>query len=113
MLTHLSNHEVCLELAKQLRSWRISSRGAGLSQRDLAEKAGISLTSLQRFEKTGGITLQNWVALLRALHLLDQVATMIPDPETPSPMELWRAQVTKDTNVRQRAPRTQKKPKHS
>jgi len=103
-LQHLSNPEIALKLAQDIKAWRISPRGAGISQSDLAAKSGIGLTPLRRFEKTGAITLRNLVALLRGLQLLDALENLIPKPDTPSPLDLLAA--ARSQKTRQRAPRT-------
>jgi hypothetical protein len=104
---YLTNSEVALGLAQAIRAWRISPRGAGVSQVELASRSGIGLTPLKRFEKTGAITVRNLIALLRALDLLDRFETLVPDPSTPSPLELLEAERAK--RPRQRAPRRSSK----
>ena len=65
-LSHLTNTEVAQRLAQAIKAWRVSPRGAALSQVELSHKSGIGLTPLKRFEKTGATTLRNLVAVLRA-----------------------------------------------
>jgi hypothetical protein len=103
-LYHFSNTEVAERLAKAIRGWRVSPRGAALSQVELARRSGIGLTPLKRFEKTGAITLRNLVALLRALGLLDGLEALVPAPEEPGPLALLAAE--KNRSQRQRAPRS-------
>src|SRR5713226_2495665 len=107
-LYHLTNTEIAERLAQAIRAWRISPQGAAMSQVELAHKSGIGLTPLKRFEKTGAITLRNLVALLRALDLLDGLETLIPEPDTPSPLALLAAEQKR--KQRKRAPRTAKTP---
>lgn len=101
---NLSNPEVTQALAERLRSWRVSPQGAGLSQAALAERSGVSLTSIKRFERTGGITLLNLVALMRALGLVANLEELVPDPDGPSPLEILEAEQKRP--ARQRAPRS-------
>lgn len=103
-LQRLTNTEISLRLAQAIRAWRVSPEGAGISQADLARQAGIGLTPLKRFEKTGAITLLNLVALLRALDLLGGLETLIPEPGAPGPLALLEAERKKVR--RERAPRT-------
>jgi hypothetical protein len=86
----------------------MSPQGAALSQVELARRSGVGLTPLKRFEKTGAITLRNLIALLRALDLLDGLEALIPDPNTPGPLELLAAEHKR--KERHRAPRTVKAP---
>jgi hypothetical protein len=105
---NLTNIEIAQRLARAMRAWRISPQGAAMSQVDLAQKSGIGLTPLKRFEKTGAITLRNLVALLRALDLLRGLDSLVPPPDTPGPLALLAAE--KKRTQRQRAPRTRKAP---
>ena len=85
---HLTNNEIAAQLAKSLRAWRTSPEGVSLTQADLAQKSGVSLTSISRFEQTGAITLHNFVAILRALDLLDGLDTLVPDVSSPGPLAM-------------------------
>jgi hypothetical protein len=105
---HLNNTEVAVRLAQQIRSWRISAQGAGISQVELARRSGIGLTPLKRFEKTGAITLRNLVALLRALKLLQGLDALVPAPDAPGPLALLAAE--RNRMQRKRAPRAGKAP---
>src|SRR5271170_405095 len=107
-VTHLSNTEIALRLARAMKAWRISPERAAISQVELARNSGIGLTPLKRFEKTGAITLRNLVAILRALNLLDGLDTLIPTPDTPGPLALLAAE--KQKSQRKRAPRRRKAP---
>lgn len=102
-LYHLSNTEVAETLARAIRAWRVSAEGAAISQVNLADKSGIGLTSLKRFEKTGAITLRNLIALLRALNLLDRLESLLSPADSPGAPALLEAR-TKHM-PRKRAPR--------
>ncbi len=101
--SYLTDKELALRLAHALRAWRVDPNGAGMTQAELAARSGVGLTPLKRFEKTGGITLNNLVALLRALDLLDGLEDLIPKPETPGPLALLQAD--RAQAPRRRAPR--------
>ena len=103
-LENLTDREVAQRLARDLRAWRVDPRGAGMTQVALASKSGVGLTPLKRFEKTGGITLNNLVAILRALNRLDALEGLIPKPNSPSPLELLKADRAAAPQ-RKRAPR--------
>jgi transcriptional regulator with XRE-family HTH domain len=59
--------EVSKELAKRLRTIRKQLK---ISQEEMAERSGVSLGSLKRFETTGKISLES---LLKLMHLLDRL----------------------------------------
>jgi transcriptional regulator with XRE-family HTH domain len=103
-----TNREIALGLADAIRGYRVA---LGISQRDLAERSGISITSASRFEQTGAITLNNLISILRALGTVDRIKELIPAHQTPSPLELLNASKAKPastspTRARKRAPRT-------
>lgn len=104
----MTNGELAAQLAASLKAWRVSPNGAALTQADLAHKSGIGLTPLKRFEKTGAITLRNLIAILRALNLLDGLQNLVPDADSPSPLDVLAEAQKKSGRVRQRAPRLRK-----
>ena len=59
--------QVQLELAKRFREIRKCKK---LSQAELADKSGVSLGSIKRFEYTGQISLES---LLKLAHLFDRL----------------------------------------
>lgn len=103
---HLTDKEIALRLARGLRAWRVSPQGAAMTQAELSKKSGVGLTPLKRFEGTGGTTLTNLVAIFRGLDLLDRLEDLVPDPDTPSPLEILAAERAKLKKQRQRAPRS-------
>lgn len=104
--SHLSDKEVALDLARRVRAWRSNPRGAGMTQEELVRRSGVGLTPLKRFEKTGGATLNNLIGMLRAMGLLDRLEDLIPEPSTPTPLELLQASL--ENPPRRRAPRRKK-----
>lgn len=105
-INHLTDQEIALKLARALREWRVSPRGAGMPQTELSRKSGVGLTPLKRFERTGGTTLLNLIAIFRGLDLLDRLEDLVPEPGTPGPLEILEAQKAElRQNQRQRAPR--------
>jgi hypothetical protein len=103
----LTDREIAAQLAKRLQRWRIDPKGAALSASELSKRSGMGLTPLRRFEKTGGITLRNLIALMRAMGLLDRLEGLVPDPASPSPMDILEGERKK--HIRQRAPRRTKR----
>ena len=108
-MSHMTNREIALLLARSIRAWRVSPSGAGMTQTNLALKSGIGLTPLKRFEKTGATTLHNLIAILRAMDLLDGLETIVPDADAPSPLEILEAEKKKAKSRRKRAPRSTSK----
>ena len=102
-LDSLTDKEVAADVARKLRAWRLSPQGAGMSQAELSVRSGVGTTPIKRFEKTGGITLASLVALLRALGLLDRLETLVPDPDSPGPLDILEA--SRGKPQRQRASR--------
>lgn len=64
----LSSKDVGEVLAQRIKGARLS---ADLTQQGLAERAGVSLGSLKRFERSGEVSLKNLVRLAFALRLED------------------------------------------
>ena len=63
----LTPTDISLELAGRHRALRKHAR---LSQAEMAERSGVSLGSLKRFENSGKISLES---LLRLIHLLGRL----------------------------------------
>ena len=104
----MTNAEIALKLSAAIKAWRVSPRGAGMTQADLARRSGIGLTPLKRFEKTGAITLRNLIAILRSLELLEGLEALVPDADSPSPLEVLAEQKRREKLARKRAPRSAK-----
>lgn len=60
--------DVMLEVASRHKQLR---KNKGLTQQDLAERSGVSLGSIKRFETTGKISLESLLALAHVLRRLD------------------------------------------
>ncbi|MBR3058439.1 MAG: helix-turn-helix transcriptional regulator [Clostridiales bacterium] len=63
-------------LCERLQQYRIHYP---LTQRELAEKSGVSVRSISRFENGEDISLSNYMKLLRAMDLEERMVEMIPD----------------------------------
>ncbi|MFV0554582.1 MAG: helix-turn-helix domain-containing protein [Mangrovibacterium sp.] len=74
-------HSIAQELAERHKVLRKQMK---LSQADMAERAGVSLGSLKRFESTGQISLDS---LLRLAHLLGRLEDFKPVLEVDEDME--------------------------
>lgn len=91
--------EALTETGQRLRRLRLD---AGLSQAQLAAKAGVSLTALQKLEAGAGSTLSTYIRVLKALGLLSTLDTLAPLPEI-SPLDMLKMKARRQ---RQRAPRS-------
>lgn len=76
--------------ATRLRELRLR---AGWRQLTLAERAGVSLATVRRFEKDGQTTLANLLRLCHALGVLDQCAGLFAAPAVSSMQDLRKAAV--------------------
>ena len=60
----------------------------GLTQAELAEKAGMSLGSLRRFEQTGDIAFASLVSICYALNCADELDRLFSKPAYTSIQEV-------------------------
>ena len=77
--------EISLQLAKKVRQRRLA---IGWKQQTLAERSGVSLPSLRRFEKTGLISLKSLLKLAFALVHLDDFTELFHTPAANSIKDL-------------------------
>lgn len=73
-------------LAKRVKEYRLAAR---MSQRELAQKSGVSYTTICHFEqgKNPNLTLNNFISLLRTVGMEVRVAELLPELPVP-PMAL-------------------------
>jgi Helix-turn-helix. len=50
-----------------------------MTQKELSDKSGVSIRSIQNFEHGGDIQLSNLIKITKALELGDNIAMLIPD----------------------------------
>lgn len=81
--------QVAEQLAARARALRLA---LGWKQRTLAERSGVTLASLRRFESTGKVSLDNLLALAFALYRLDDFGPVFQPPEASSIAELEAAE---------------------
>ena len=74
----MSNPEIISKLGRRFKEYRLSNM---LTQKEAAEKAGVSLITLRQFEngKSYNINMGNFLALLRIVDCLDQVNELLPE----------------------------------
>jgi len=73
-----TDHELARELGKRVRMHRIRKR---MSQRTLAEKAGVHVNTLRSLERRGEVKLSSFIAVLRALgerSVLERMLATLP-----------------------------------
>lgn len=75
-MSKMIEKEYLAMLGARLKQHRIN---LGLSQKDLEEKAGVSLRSISRFEQGASIQLDNFIKLLTALNLDDRLELLADD----------------------------------
>ena len=68
-----SEREMREELSNRLRAHRLAK---GLGQADLAKAAGIGIATLRRLEAGQGGTLENFLRIVMALGLVDELADL-------------------------------------
>lgn len=73
------------ELAARARELRLAK---GWKQMTLAERSGVSLASLRRFERTGKVSLDNLLKIAFVLHRLDDFDAVLQKPRASSLAEL-------------------------
>ena len=74
------------ELGRRLARCRLN---AGATQAVLAHEAGVSKRTLERIEAGESVQLANFLRLLRALGLVENLDALAP-PDEPGPMDLLR-----------------------
>lgn len=73
-----SNKQIATELGAVYKQYR---RQLALNRQDIAKQCGVSVLTIARFENGGrtSISLDNFIALLRAVRRLENLSTLIPD----------------------------------
>ena len=78
-----SDDIILLEVGHRIKAERIRS---SFTQESLAEKSGVSKSTIERLEKGETVQFINLVKVFRALNLLHSLEVLIPSYE-PTPME--------------------------
>lgn len=81
--------QVSQKLAFRIRVLRLAR---GWKQITLAERSGVSLASLRRFEESGRVSLQSLLDLAFALNRLDDFDALLQPPRASSLAELETAE---------------------
>ena len=91
--------DVARKLADDFRSRRVER---GLTRKAIAEKAGVALANVARFEQKGFISLQHLILLAIALDYLHEVRDIFATPKFSTMEELL--QIRKNTGKKKAYP---------
>ena len=85
-LSYTTNQDIIALLCQRLKEYRLAAR---ISQREMAEKSGVSLTTISHLEQGmyRNITLNNFISLLRVLGMEQRLSDLLPELPVP-PMAL-------------------------
>lgn len=85
-LSFTTNQDIIALLCQRLKEYRLATR---ISQREMAEKSGVSLTTISHLEQglNRNITLNNFISILRVLGLEQRLSDLLPELPVP-PMAL-------------------------
>ena len=103
--TPFSDNAVLTEFGKRIAGARLNNNW---TQAELANKAGVSKSTLEHIEKGQSTQLLNMVKILRALGFLSQFIGIVPELG-PSPMELLMQSKNLQKNKRKRASKSKTK----
>lgn len=83
---YITNNDLLLLLAGRLKDYRLAAR---MSQKEFAERSGVSQTTISHFEqgRSRNLTLNNFISLLRVLGLESRITELLPELPMP-PMAL-------------------------
>lgn len=93
----MSEPDIIRILGERFKEYRLSVR---LTQKELSEKTGISHKTISMFESGRGrnITMQNFLTLLRAVGMLQNVGELLP--ELPGSPYLIQSQLKRKSRIR-------------
>ena len=92
----LTNHRIEEVLGERLKQQRLQYN---ITQNELSVKTGISRVSISKIERGLGVNLSSIIAIMRALHILDNIENLVPVQEI-SPIEMIKL---KNKNKKKRA----------
>ena len=72
----ITSNAMLKELSERIKEYRINM---SVTQKELAEKSGVSPRSITRFEQGEDIQLNNFLKILKALSLESNVEMLVPD----------------------------------
>lgn len=83
---YMTNQDIIALLCQRLKEYRLAAR---MSQKEMAERSGVSLTTISHLEQgaSQNITLNNFISLLRAVGMQQRLDNLLPPLPMP-PMAL-------------------------
>ncbi len=95
-----TDQEVVAEIASRIRNLRLNDPVSQMSQNELAKRAGISRSTVARFEQKGEISLMPLIAILRVMKLLPNINQLVPKNIALSPMQVSKMKSKSATKQR-------------
>ncbi len=71
-----NSKQIIISLSEKVKAYRIDYP---MTQNELADKTGVSVRSIQNFEKGNDIQLSNFIKILKGLDLVDNIDMLVPD----------------------------------
>ena len=84
-LKEMSSRAICQEMGQRLKQARLN---ANRTQKEIADRAGISVTAVQSVER-GEALLETVVSVLIALDMVEHIENFVPEQEI-SPLQLLK-----------------------
>lgn len=75
-MQELTSQAILSQLAERVKKYRIDMN---LSQAEFSQKAGISLRSISNFENGSDVKFSNFIKILKALEIADNLEILVPD----------------------------------
>jgi transcriptional regulator with XRE-family HTH domain len=92
----LSNTAIVQEIGKRVKEYRLKKR---FSQKELAERAGISVFTVAQIEHGKPVSIAMIVPVLRILRLLDNLEALLPEIAI-SPVEILKFKEKQSQRIR-------------
>ncbi len=94
LIALITPEQMSQELANRLRELRLLENW---SRKTLAQRSGVTVASLERFERTGKISLESLLKVVHALGRLQELENLFSPPAAASldELEKQRTQVTR------------------
>lgn len=79
---YITNQDIMLLLAKRIKEYRLAAR---MSQKEMAEKSGVSLATISHFEQgvSQNMTLNNFISLLRVIGMEQRIIDLLSELPMP------------------------------